>query len=250
MINLPTPKFAVGDVVYLPRLERAVEKLPCPDCLGTGVWPITSPAGVEFKIACIRCVGTLSMSDLPSLHVERWEPRTEALTINGVSTRSNPDNWHEAVEYSHGNGQSVGESKIFETQEAALAIAEATAKGRNVEIDAKPETMQARHLSRLTIKDADADQSWNSRWRAWYAYRELREALESAVEEVSEYNAKQRLDDLADNLKFLVRDIPEIGAALSGLRNLMPVSPEAEAHFAVLAAPPVKPAAPVEEIAF
>ena len=55
MTDIPVPKYAIGDVVYRPRVDHATESLPCPDCLDSKRWTATSPAGEQHEIACPRC---------------------------------------------------------------------------------------------------------------------------------------------------------------------------------------------------
>lgn len=237
-MSLPTPKFAEGDTVYLPRLDREDRRIPCPDCNDTGEWPITSPAGVEFTIGCPRCKGTVVMSELPPLRYIEWVPGVSAYVIDGVSLNSKPDDWKPAVEYSSGS-QRLDEDKVFATHDEAMAAVEARAAAQNTEHNQQPEVMQARSFGALSLKDADIDQTWRSRWNAWYAFHDLKESIDAALEDRSEYNAKQRLDDLASDIAWRLSDqnTPEIGKAIAGLRNLSTITPEIEAHLSVLEHP-------------
>ncbi len=239
MSTLPEPKFAVGAEIFLPRIERTVDNLPCPDCFDTGEWAVTSPAGGTYTIGCPRCRGTVVMADLPPLVVERWVPDVTRYIITGIAVRTNPTDWQPSVEYSCAGNQSIAEDKAFATRDEAMAEAERMAAARFVAVEASPKQSSARHLGNMTLDNADLHSTWSSRWNAWWAYRELREM----IEDEKGGSAQERIDGALEEVRsrFHRDRIPELGKALAALRAVVPSSPEIDAHFAVLMPPEPAP---------
>lgn len=244
MSALPTPKYAVGDTIYTAGIDRTIEKLPCPDCKATGKWEISSPAGEVFVIDCPRCAsGHISMTYLPKLAVEAWHPITKAFVIDGLSVRTNPTDWEPAVQYTSGNNR-LPENSVYASEAEAFEHAQGLAVAKNITVSAQPAVMTAKHLSQLTIKTADLDQTWHQRWDAWYAYRDLREKVEEATNSDSGVSASDRLSDLSDEVTWRDRHLPAVGEALKVLRALTPSSAAADEAFALLV-PPASPPVPV-----
>jgi hypothetical protein len=77
MTNIPTPRYAIGDTVFVGNTEQRRTKHACPDCLGTGKWEVTTPAGGKFSAVCLRCSGYSRPADLPPLD-----------TMESVATRA------------------------------------------------------------------------------------------------------------------------------------------------------------------
>ena len=50
-----TPKYSIGNKVWVPYAKREQIFKQCPDCLGTAQWHCTLPNGEEFDIECPRC---------------------------------------------------------------------------------------------------------------------------------------------------------------------------------------------------
>ena len=193
MTGLPIPKYAIGDVVYLPAIDWITDTLPCPDCHGTRTWKATSPAGEEHTIACPRCTDQYARSsrnDLPSLKVTRHTPRAKRLTIGSITVKTHPYKPQEAVEYMAnetgiGSGSLYYETNLFPDEASALAKAEVDASLKNAEVNATPAVTSARKFSGLTYTDAAITALKDGIFNSWQAFRSLGYAIESALPEDS-----------------------------------------------------------------
>lgn len=131
-------KFSIGDVVYCAGTETARKQHPCPDCNGTRKWSVTSPAGGNYEIGCPRCTTRyLSDRDL-SLDYTAHVPRVQRLTIGSVQFNSAPGSYDSGSRYmcletGVGSGSVYNEGRLFATEAAALAAAEAMAALANSE---------------------------------------------------------------------------------------------------------------------
>jgi len=233
----PTPKFAIGDTVYVPTVERAVEKLPCPDCLGEKKWTVRSPAGGEYTTDCPRCQRTYSFrNELPSLDVEHWIGKAAARLITGMEIHAG-----RPVEYraSTGGGSSwiVYENKAWLTEAEAQAVAEAEAAEKNVEASEKPEVLTKRHFANLTMDegrwDAFKNGVWNTQYHAGCVVEKVREALngESGEEERSTAEIIGSLREAVSWVfKYHVDNLPLtplVAAALESTDEVVKASAEA-----------------------
>lgn len=81
--RLPTPKFAIGDIIYVPHCQDGGEYLDCPDCLGAGAWPVVSPAGEAHEVSCPTCA-SLWGKGTGKLKFYRSEPVVRKLTVGSV----------------------------------------------------------------------------------------------------------------------------------------------------------------------
>lgn len=243
--SLPTPKFAIGDVVYWPTTVTTKEPVPCPDCLGTHRWKVITPAGTEMEAECQRCTGYTRIADLPKPERLVSKPSVRRLTVGKITatTHASYSN-RDCVEYmcsetGIGSGAIYQESQLFATEEEAMASATAEADKRTAEYAAAPRAMDERKLECLTIKDADLEATRSSRWHAWYSYTRLRDTLKEVCENESGDSASDRIDTLNSELEYdrNYRDLPDIGAALAALRGMVPDTAETRALFETLAAP-------------
>jgi hypothetical protein len=243
--SLPTPKFAIGDVVYWPTTETTKEPMPCPDCLGTRRWKVITPAGTEMEAECQRCTGFGRIADLPKPERLVSKPSVRRLTIGKITASTHASYGdRDRVEYmcsetGIGSGSIYQESQLFSTEDEAMAVAIAEADKRTAEYAEAPRAMEERKLERLTIKDADLEATRSARWNAWYSYTSLRDTLKEVCENESGDSASDRLDTLNSELEYdrNYRDLPDIGAALKSLRSMVPDTAEAHALFETLAAP-------------
>ena len=254
--SLPTPKFAIGDVVYWPTTETTREPAPCPDCLGTRRWKVTTPAGTEMEAECQRCTGYSRIADLPKPERLVSKPSVRRLTVGKITATTHASYGNrDCVEYmcsetGIGSGSIYQESQLFATEDEAMVSATAEADKRTAEYASVPRAMGERMLESLTIKDADLEATRFSRWNAWYSYTGLRDTLKEVCENESGDSASDRLDTLNGELEYdrNYRELPDIGAALNYLRNMVPDTAETRAMFEKLAAPAQREA-PVSEAA-
>lgn len=116
------PKFTVGQTVYFPTWDVGAVPDPCPDCLGTHLWKVITPGGLEMETGCKRCNSNqLSHRD--------YKPRVRSFVIGRVRFDSAGNSWHDRkdkYEYqSNTNDCSIYyESSLCETEEAAMTVAE------------------------------------------------------------------------------------------------------------------------------
>ena len=183
--DIPTPKFRIGQQVFHPSTYGATGQYPCPDCLGSGKWKVTTPAGSEMATGCQRC-GSYSSSDIPSLKYRTWKGSVQSLTIGSVqiNTAAGESHWQrDPVQYmcretGIGSGTIYDERKLFETEEEAQQIANAQAAEANSKESATPKRLEMERVSHLHLEAAHLDAFKNGLWQSWYRYRDLREKLE------------------------------------------------------------------------
>ncbi len=127
--------------------------MPCPDCLGSGVWAWTSPVGKEGTVQCPRCRGQKSLG----MHCNM--PHVRELTIGSVRTDSaEPD--HKQISYmceetGVGSGSVYYEGTLFLTEVEANAEAATLVAAANAKIEeAQPERAELRDLNEYTMQDA------------------------------------------------------------------------------------------------
>lgn len=204
------PKYAIGTVVYMPMTERTVEQLDCPDCLGTKVWAVQSPAGGEYTTDCPRCQQTYSFRDnMPSLKVERYVGKAQARTITGYEVNSRPHHGNAKIVYKASCGGSsywtMNEPDVFENETDALAAAEIMAAEKNTATDEKPEVLKARKFSSLKLDDARFDEFkngiWNSNYHAGNILQRVKTALEGE-EGDEERDTAQIIEDLREAARW------------------------------------------------
>lgn len=209
MDSLPTPKFAMGDVVFYPSIGTKVEPLPCPDCLGTRRWKVVTPAGAEMETECQRCMGWGRPADLPKPERMVAYPVVSRLTVGKIEATTHPHCGdhvrYMANETGVGSGSIYDESRLCASEEDANAVAQAMADQRTLELAKKPEAARDFKLAHLSLKDADLSRTWHERWEAWSRYRNLREAIGTALEEAS-LSPKEKLADIATEIEWDRRD--------------------------------------------
>ena len=233
-MSLPTPKFNIGDVVFLGNAERVFEKLPCPDCNGTKTWFAVSPNGLVVEAGCPRCDGYTR--NLPELTLEDWNPTVRRLTIGSIKIDTarinNPDCWgQEPVEYmcletGVGSGSVYRESQLHRGESMALAAAEAQCAKARAERDEKEaaKVAQVVRCSVLHFKDSTIAGAQHQIFTAWHTYRRLREDIEEwleknpneEVQNILEWDAGFR--DPAP-LEKLIRLINADGATMEDVRT-------------------------------
>jgi hypothetical protein len=186
MSDLPTPKYKIGDTVYACDLKRVKRQLPCPDCLGSTEWAVKSPAGTEMTVSCPRCTARYwsgTPNDMPSLDYWEHEATTRPLTIGSVRAETHDHDGGPKVTYmcretGIGSGSLWYEDRLYETQAEALEVGQAEAALENSENEKKPERINARKISDMTLISAAIKDADSRVWNAWYSYRRLKEDFE------------------------------------------------------------------------
>lgn len=225
-LTAPVPRFAIGDVVYVAAVERSVEQLPCPDCLGTKKWTVKSPAGGEYTTACPRCGDTYSLrNDMPSLKVECWVGKANRRVITGMELHAGRTPEYRS-EIGQGSSWIVHEDKAWLTEAEAQAVADAQAADKNVVTAEKPEVLTSRHVASLTLDEGRWDQFkngvWNSHYHAGALFERVREALDGE-DGNEERTTSQIIEDLREasrwDFKYHVENLPFTPLVLAALAS-------------------------------
>jgi hypothetical protein len=193
--------FNIGDVVFHGATTTQTFTHPCPDCLGTRKWLAKSPAGGEFEVECPRCTGGYQSSRALNLKYVQHTPHVNRLTVGLVRACAGPDQEHEymCLETGIGSGSLYRESRLFATEEAALAAATASAALANADTAgwvAKQYDETAK-FSDYQLKDAEiaAAQARSSRvlYDVQYLIEDLTEAtsLDAVRERLGEWNERR-----------------------------------------------------------
>lgn len=225
-ITAPVPRFAIGDVVYVAEIERSVEELPCPDCLGTRKWAVQSPAGGTYTTNCPRCRNEYSLrNDMPSLKVECWIGKANRRVITGMEIHAGRTPEYRS-EIGQGSSWIVYEDKAWLTEQEAQAVADAKAAEKNVEAAEKPEVLTSRHFSSLSLDEGRWDQFkngvWNSHYHAGALFEKVREALDGE-DGNQERTTADIIEDLREaarwDFKYHVENLPFTPLVLAALAS-------------------------------
>lgn len=222
--DLPTPKYRIGDAVWAARCEREKTVLPCPDCLGSKKWELRTPAGAVIEVGCQRCAGDYLNNEKLSLVRWRFAPSAQRLTIGSVRLDT-ANSYGDKIEYmcvetGVGSGSIYGETKLFATEQDAIAAATISAGIANDKIDAEPEAVRQAIYSGFRFVAAHLKAHNDAVWDAWYAYRRLREDLEELLQEdeksggLSEGDWRESVRDKL-NWERKFRDLPDVGEILA-----------------------------------
>lgn len=216
--DLPTPRFRIGQTVYRHGTASKAEMLPCPDCLGSRKWAVTTPGGTTLSAPCQRCSERYSSSKLPSLDYVVRTPMVRRLTVGSVrvETDREPDQRiaYMAVETGIGSGSLYYERDLSATEGEALERATAEAAVANLTAAGTPERIEAQELSRLTIDSAAIKNASEAIWSAWYAYRRLREDVEGYIGDMPKGDDREALQDMIDWERDH-REAPPLGGLLA-----------------------------------
>jgi hypothetical protein len=226
MTTLPTPKFNIGDRVWLPGTNTVKKTHACPDCLGSRKWIVKTPAGSELEAPCQRCASPYRSSDIPSLDYHEHEPYASSLTIGSIriDTAATGDGWgREPIEYmcketGIGSGSIYRESGLFASEEAALASAQIEASEKNARLSAAAERLEKARISNIEFEAAHLKTHNHSIWHAWYAYRDTREEIEKILKDKEDGNISRddALESIQEHLEWTKRDfsLPDIAKIL------------------------------------
>lgn len=205
---IPVPTYPLGTIVYVAATESTTEKLPCPDCLGSGRWIAKSPAGQEFTLGCPRC-GQYTYHDLPRLQIRKHVANVRELSITGYEIN------HEGkIEYkatpigSSGGWYSLTEDKIVTDRAKAQADADAKALLANADEEQTVEAIAARHFGSMKLDNAQFDQHKNGLWSAHYHAANIAALVRDALygkEDASDDDDPQDTDKAIEDLREAVR---------------------------------------------
>lgn len=222
---VPTPKFQLGDEVFVPGLDSTTMKHPCPDCGGTGTWTVQSATGANFTIACPRCA--MPYSRLPAgmeLTYRGYAPRVACLHIGQVRMEwpRSHDDARDAVSYmctetGVGSGSIYYESQLYADREEAERVAQAQADAKNAELAAAPERMVQWDMASLDFSAAHLKSHNSAIWSSCYSYNRL---LEDIGELIDEKEGPKTFDELHERLESIGRwerqllDVPPLSELL------------------------------------
>lgn len=131
-MNIPTPKFAKGDKVFFATTYMTKHTVPCPDCDGSGKWPIKSPAGNDFTISCARCYSYCEPE--MALSWPTFEGSVKELTIGSVrlDTESDTPISYMCHETGVGSGSVYNGRDFYADKETAQKAADGKAQAANL----------------------------------------------------------------------------------------------------------------------
>ena len=140
---IPTPKYEIGQTVYRAHVTRERVNHDCPDCLGSGRWSCTSPAGATMEMSCPRCSVTHYGNDTLGLSYVKAQCYVVTLTVGSVQidTASKEVVRYMCRETGVGSGSVYDESDLHMTAEAAEQDGAMKAADWQAALDATPEAM-------------------------------------------------------------------------------------------------------------
>jgi hypothetical protein len=174
-----TAPYQLDQPVWHASTTQSTEHVPCPDCMLTGRWKITTPAGDEWEHDCLRCSGS------GKLPIQSASPVVKQLTIGQVRTVQNMDGTkHEYMckETGIGGGSVYRHDQLFATEEEATAVAALLANERREELRDLPWLKERITLSEYQLKDAKVKEADDRAYEAEHLYEQLlRHVLELDV---------------------------------------------------------------------
>lgn len=154
-----TPRFNVGDPVFLAKFQASEKRVACPDCGGTGQLRVTFHDETTVSIGCTNCSRGYD-DPTGAVTVHERKPTAEALIVNGLEIEGT------TVRYRLGGGPGwhwIGEdADVFATPDEAMVRAQVLAD------EATKEERQ-----RVYRKERDT-RSWS--WNATYHRKAIKEA--------------------------------------------------------------------------
>ncbi|MDR3736062.1 MAG: hypothetical protein P4L10_11065 [Acidobacteriaceae bacterium] len=203
--ELPTPKFKMGQTVYLATTQSTEGQHDCPDCFGAKVWSVQSPAGLETTTPCPRCSRSYFSNDrnIPSLSYVKKAGAVRRLTIGSITAKTHPWRSGEHIEYmcietGVGSGSTYYENRLFETEEEALTVAKLIAADEQKEIDAQPESLKKLEFGTFTCDLSAYALSWDAVYDAWTTARDYGEIVDAIIE-----NKNRATSDHVEDLIYL-----------------------------------------------
>jgi hypothetical protein len=191
-MNIPTPRFAIGDTVYWPDVVQETVVLQCPDCNGTKKWEAVSPIGERFPMPCPRCSTTQA-----ELRTYKFTGTVRALTIGSV--RLDTGNTANPVEYMCSE-TGIGSGSIY--KESRLGATEDEAKRHWPELISDREIGRASYDAQQLRNSGALQERINSR-AGWQSYETA--AITRAK------SAKWEAEHKLENLLNLLAAMPEYG---------------------------------------
>lgn len=171
--EFPKPKYAIGDKVWTGYAANAPEKVPCPDCLGSKVWQVSSPAGYSGSTTCPRCDGAGNLSQYS------YSPMVRELTIGQIQMTNPPRGGDDIFNYmctetGVGSGAVHRERSLFLMREEALADAMRATNEAIESLDKNnPRRALWRTLAVYQLRDAEIKEAEENKREAEYKVTQL-----------------------------------------------------------------------------
>lgn len=182
-----TPRFDIGQRVFIVDIIRETRRHPCPDCNDTRTWTATSRAGESFTINCLRCSQTYSGVEVAPLAYEVAVVVVKELTVGSIQMDTNDRTSmfrYMCVETGVGTGlvyNEVGRGRLYATLEEAEADGDVLRKEEESRIIAQPHHITSEQYARRTL-GAAVPYRWREEiYHAWDRARDLTEAIEDVV---------------------------------------------------------------------
>lgn len=122
MTNLPTPKFSIGDKVWVGDWTTETTWEACPECQGTQFWTCKTPAGNTVLIRCPDC-DTWDRRGLTRVY--RNVPTAVQLTIGSVRINTSDEN---PISYMC-EETGVGSGSVWDEERLSFSVEEAMQVG-------------------------------------------------------------------------------------------------------------------------
>jgi hypothetical protein len=124
-MEMPTPKYKIGDFVWYASTATEPRTHPCPDCLGKRTWHVRSPAGGVYEAPCPRCTGRHQSNSCLNLTYRAHVPSVSIFTIGSIriNTADVYPVEYMCVETGVGSGSVYDEHLLHPTKEEAEVAA-------------------------------------------------------------------------------------------------------------------------------
>jgi hypothetical protein len=133
--DLPTPKFRIGQRVFVPYTKPINNTPICPDCLGTNKQTVTTQAGESFVAEC-WCRFQLNYAARTSSYAGFAEVRTiGSIRIDTARQAGRILIEYMMVETGIGTGTIYYEDRVFEAEAEAQSEANAEAARQNLSVE-------------------------------------------------------------------------------------------------------------------
>ena len=127
-----TPKFNIGDTVYIPVAGSTAMLIDCPECLGSGKLTCILGNGDKVKFDCDCC--KYSFSSTGKIRTYKYHASVEPFKITGIELTN------QTVEYRSGTSccyTKRNEKDLYSDRDEALAMAEIKVAEHEVEQEKK-----------------------------------------------------------------------------------------------------------------
>lgn len=177
--DFPTPRYRLGQPVFAASFTTKEESAPCPDCLGTRRWPVTTPGGTALEVECPACRYSGPRRGTRTVYL----PRVERLTIGSVRIDTAGD---DAVAYmceetGVGSGTIWRERDLLPDADLAGRVASARAVDAQARYDALPSVRHQHEIYAHNIVDVLRQEEAAKAGRMAWRVRDLIDAVQETM---------------------------------------------------------------------